>query len=220
MFTGIIEEVGTIAGVEGGSQASKVLIQAKTVLGGVQLGDSISVNGVCLTVTSFTASHFTADVMPETLKKTNLGKLKRGEPVNLERAMAMGDRFGGHIVSGHVDGVGQIISRENYANAVLFRITAPKSLQKYMIPRGSVTVDGISLTLVDVENDGFSISIIPHTLAHTCLRDKHAGDMVNLECDVIGKYVERLMTFGTEGSEGSSRRSSVSLDFLRDNGFA
>lgn len=220
MFTGIVEELGTILRVEGGGLSSKLHIQAQKVLEGVHLGDSIAVNGVCLTVTSFSASQFTADVMPETLKKTSLCQVKKGDAVNLERAMAMGDRFGGHIVSGHVDGTGTVVSRENYANAVLFRIKAPGELLKYMIPRGSITVDGISLTLVDVTSEGFSISIIPHTLEHTNLRDKFAGDIVNLECDIIGKYVERLM-YGNQGAGANGKpSSSINIDFLRDNGFA
>jgi riboflavin synthase len=219
LFTGIVEEIGTIVHIEGGTQFSKLTIQAKKVLEGVQLGDSIAVNGVCLTVTSFTATQFTVDVMPETIKKTSLGQLKRGHVVNLERAMAMGDRFGGHIVSGHIDGTGTISSRQNNANAVLFRVNAPEDLLKYMMPRGSVTVDGISLTIVDVTTESFSLSIIPHTLAYSNLREKNVGDIVNLECDIIGKYVERLLQGGQHANEHGSP-SKMNLDFLRENGFA
>jgi riboflavin synthase len=218
MFTGLVEEVGVLAGREGGALASRLTIQADKVLEGVKLGDSIAVNGVCLTVTSFTARHFTVDVMPETLKKTNLGKLARGQAVNLERAMALGDRFGGHIVSGHVDGTGTILSREAYANAVLFRIEAGAALLRYMVPRGSVTVDGISLTIVDVWESGFSVSIIPHTLANTSLQERKVGDWVNLECDIIGKYVERLL-LGYSGQE-QAHRKEMDIDFLRQHGFA
>lgn len=217
MFTGIVEELGILEDIKVSSSAGELAIKAKKVLEGVQLGDSISVNGVCLTVTSFTANRFTADVMPETLKKTNLGQLKRGEAVNLERAMKLGDRFGGHIVSGHVDGTGEIVSRETYANAILFQIKADAGLRKYMIPRGSVCVDGISLTIVDVTETGFSISIIPHTLTHTNLRNKGPGDKVNLECDVIGKYVERLLAWPAQQQPKSS---GIGLDYLKEHGFA
>ncbi|MFY0543925.1 riboflavin synthase [Brevibacillus sp. H7] len=218
MFTGIVEELGVLENVTGNSVASKLLIKADKVLKGVQLGDSIAVNGVCLTVTSFSSAHFTADVMPETMKKTNLGRLKRGETINLERAMRLGDRFGGHIVSGHVDGTGEIVSREPHANAVLFRIKAGADLLKYMVPRGSVAVDGISLTLVDVTAAGFTISIIPHTLSHTNMQGKHPGDLVNLECDVIGKYVERLMGWKTT-EQHPSEATGLTMEVLRENGF-
>ncbi|HZG15509.1 MAG TPA: riboflavin synthase [Candidatus Bathyarchaeia archaeon] len=218
MFTGIVEEIGTLAEIKGGQQASQLTIRAKKVLEDVQLGDSISVNGVCLTVTSFTARQFSVDVMPETLKKTNLSELQHGHPVNLERAMAMGGRFGGHIVSGHVDGTGTVISRETYANAVLFRIQASPELLRYMVPRGSITVDGVSLTIVDVWEQGFSISLIPHTLAHTSIRERKAGDRVNLECDIIGKYVERLLHFPAHAR--SEQSSKLDMDYLKLHGFA
>jgi riboflavin synthase len=220
MFTGLVEEVGILAGIAGGSRACTLTIQAAKVLEGVQLGDSIAVNGVCLTVTSFSARHFTVDVMPETLKKTNLGKLAPGQAVNLERAMALGDRFGGHIVSGHVDGTGIVLSRKNDANAVLFRIETGASLLRYMVPRGSVTVDGISLTIVDVWESGFSVSIIPHTLAHTSLRERHPGDRVNLECDIIAKYVERLLDGYPRPERDQGRADRIGIDFLRQHGFA
>ncbi|MBO8164586.1 MAG: riboflavin synthase [Brevibacillus sp.] len=217
MFTGIVEELGRVALVEGGSRSSKLVIEARSVLEGVRLGDSIAVNGVCLTVTSYSESCFTADVMPETLKHTNLGQLRRGALVNLERAMALGDRFGGHLVSGHVDGTGVVAAREPYANAVLFRIKAAAELRRYMVPRGSVAVDGISLTITEVTDEGFSISIIPHTLAHTNLGEKQPGDTVNLECDMIAKYVERLLSW-QRGEKGD--RAGIDVDFLRQHGFA
>jgi riboflavin synthase len=218
VFTGIVEEVGVLERMAGGSQASTLFIQANKVLEDVKLGDSIAVNGVCLTVTSFEANRFTADVMPETLKKTNLGHLKRGAALNLERAMKLGDRFGGHIVSGHVDGTGTIVAREPHANAVLFRIRTSGELLKYMVPRGSVTVDGISLTIVEVFETGFSVSIIPHTIAHTNLREKRPGDLVNLECDLIGKYVERLLTWKTDHHR-QAKPPGMGTDFLREHGF-
>lgn len=217
MFTGLVEEKGCLEEIRASSMSSILTIRAKQVLEGVQLGDSIAVNGVCLTVTSFSENRFTCDVMPETMKKTNLGKLARGEVLNLERAMKIGDRFGGHIVSGHVDGTGEIISRETYENAVLFQIKAKPELLRYMIPRGSVCIDGISLTIIDVTDSSFSISIIPHTLAHTNLEGKRAGAIVNLECDVIGKYVERLLAGGAKAKQ---RPSSVGLEYLREHGFA
>lgn len=217
MFTGIIEEVGKVAGIEGGKDAFVLRIEADKVLKDVKLGDSIAVNGVCLTVTTFTRNQFTADVMPETLKHTNLRTLKKGELVNLERAMALGDRFGGHIVSGHVDATGEVISREPRANAILFRIKAPAHIRKYLVPKGSVTVDGISLTIVDVTDETFSVSVIPHTLSHTNLRDKHPGSVVNLESDIIGKYVERLLSWREEEKDPAKQR--MNMDFLRNHGF-
>lgn len=222
MFTGLVEELGTLEAMTGSGQSSRLVIRAERVLEGVKTGDSIAVNGICLTVTSFTSRQFTVDVMPETLNKTSLRQLRQGQSVNLERAMRLGDRFGGHIVSGHVDGTGTVISRQPHANAVLFRIAADASLLKYVIPRGSICIDGISLTVVDVDDAGFSVSIIPHTLAETSLRDRKVGDQVNLEADVIGKYVERLMGVrATEATGGSVATSSrLSLAFLQDNGFA
>ncbi|MED4584160.1 riboflavin synthase [Brevibacillus choshinensis] len=222
MFTGLIEEVGTLEAMTGSGQASRLVIRAARVLEGVKTGDSISVNGICLTVTSYTSRHFTVDVMPETLNKTSLRQLRQGERVNLERAMRLGDRFGGHIVSGHVDGTGTIVSRQPHANAVLFRIAVDLSLLKYVIPRGSICIDGISLTVVDVNENDFSVSIIPHTLAETSLQDRKVGDQVNLEADVIGKYVERLMGVRATNEAGvrAEPSSRLSLAFLQDNGFA
>jgi len=219
VFTGIVEERGVLEKVTGSGLASRLWIRAETVLDDVRLGDSIAVNGVCLTVTSFTSRHFTADVMPETLKKTSLGRLKPGEILNLERAMRLGDRFGGHIVTGHVDGIGEVVSRHPHGNAVLFRIKTEAPLLRYMIPRGSVTVDGISLTLVDVGDADFAISIIPHTLSHTNLQEKRPGDLVNLECDIIGKYVERLAAKGESGRESSPAQHGLTLAMLQENGY-
>lgn len=219
MFTGIVEEIGTLTEIAGGSLAARLTIRASKIVTDVQLGDSISVNGVCLTVTSFTPRQFTVDVMPETWKKTSLSQLRRGHAVNLERAMAMNSRFGGHIVTGHVDGTGTIQSRETYGNAVLFCIEAEADLLKYMIPRGSITVDGISLTIVDVWEQGFSISLIPHTLAHTSMRERKIGERVNLECDIIGKYVERLLHLPATSSQKQAA-PQIDYDFLQRHGFA
>ncbi|MGD8191338.1 riboflavin synthase [Brevibacillus ginsengisoli] len=219
MFTGIVEECGTLENIKTKATHGTLVFRADRVLQGVQLGDSIAVDGVCLTVTTFTSYQFTADIMPETMKHTSLGRLKQGDQVNLERAMLVGSRFGGHIVSGHVDGTGTILSRQSFANAVLFRIKPnDPSLLRYMILRGSITVSGISLTLVDVTDQEFSVSIIPHTLAHTSLGAKQAGDIVNLECDVIGKYVERLLQQSNE-NPARNAQSKISTDFLRENGF-
>jgi len=221
MFTGLVEEVGILEAMTGSREASRLAIRAERVLEGVQIGDSIAVNGICLTVTSYTSRHFTVDVMPETMNKTSLRDLRQGQRVNLERAMRLGDRFGGHIVSGHVDGTGTIVSREPHANAVLFRVAAEPALLKYVIPRGSICIDGISLTVVDVDHAGFSVSIIPHTLAQTSLQDRRPGDKVNLEADVIGKYVERLMGKREAApGERAEQPSRLSLAFLQDNGFA
>lgn len=220
MFTGIIEEVGWIERVEGGSQAVKLTVRGKKVLEGVSLGDSIAVNGVCLTVTRFTGTSFVVDVMPETLRKTSLDRVRTGTPVNLERAMALGDRFGGHIVSGHVDGVGTIYSRQSYGNAILFRIKALRELLKYMVPKGSITIDGISLTIIDVTEEDFTISIIPHTLEHTNLQNKQPGDIVNLENDMLAKYVERLLTWHTDDRQRAGDKAHLGLEYLKEHGFA
>lgn len=220
MFTGLVEEVGVLVSVTGSEQASRLVIRAQRVLEDVRIGDSIAVNGICLTVTAHTSSQFSVDVMPETLNKTSLRQLRPGQPVNLERAMRLGDRFGGHIVSGHVDGTGSVLSRQPHANAVLFRIEAGPQLFKYVIPRGSICIDGISLTVVDVEDNSFSVSIIPHTLAETSLRDRRPGDLVNLEADVIGKYVERLLGCRSLSERTEAKPTGLSLAFLQENGFA
>lgn len=218
MFTGLIEEVGVLESIQGNEQSSRLVISAQHVLEGVKLGDSIAVNGICLTVTAYTNRQFSVDVMPETMNKTSLRQLNRGQPVNLERAMRLGDRFGGHIVSGHVDGTGTIVSREKNANAILFRIAAGPSLLKYIIPRGSICIDGISLTVVDVTTSDFAVSIIPHTLENTSLAARRPGDAVNLETDVIGKYVERLL--GDRARVDNPQSQGLSLAFLQENGFA
>jgi riboflavin synthase len=212
MFTGIIEEIGTISRIQRGGTWCVLTIAAKTVLEDAKLGDSIAVNGVCLTVTSFSQNHFTVDVMPETFEKTNLSKFTMGERVNLERAIVAGGRFGGHMVSGHVDGQGRIATRENYGNAVVFKIEATEQLLHYMVPKGSITIDGISLTILEVGSSSFSISIIPHTLQETTLQTKGVGDQVNLECDMIGKYIEKFI---------SARKpsSGITHSFLSENGF-
>jgi riboflavin synthase len=212
MFTGIIEEIGMMKAVQKGRDWCKLTIQASAILEDVKLGDSIAVNGVCLTVTQFTKVQFTVDVMPETMAKTSLAGLKNGSPVNLERAMAANGRFGGHFVSGHIDGTGTILTRKPFGNAVLFDIGASDELLYYMIPKGSVAVDGISLTIVEVDAHSFQLSIIPHTLEQTVLAQKYAGDIVNLECDPLGKYIEKFVQ--TRKSKGKLTES-----FLAEHGF-
>ncbi len=215
MFTGIIEEVGRIEAISYGISSAQIKIKASKVLEDVKVGDSICVNGICLTVTSFQPGSFTADVMHETLNRTGLSTLENGSPVNLERAMLANGRFGGHIVSGHIDGTGSIASISPDDNAIWFEIkTSPKILY-YIVEKGSITIDGISLTVAKVSEESFSISAIPHTVSETNLRDKKVGSLVNLECDVIGKYVEHFVKNEKPEEEGSKIR----MDFLSQHGF-
>ncbi len=213
MFTGLIEEVGIMAGAIFGGTSMKLTIRAEKVLENLKIGDSISTNGVCLTVSSFTDSTFTADVMPETIRKTNLGKLKTGMGVNLERALKVSDRLGGHIVSGHVDGTGKIRDFKAEENATWIIIEASADVIKYVIPRGSIAIDGTSLTVVEVVDNYFRVSIIPITKEETNLLNKKVGDEVNLECDILGKYVERFLTFK------ENKNKTIDIKFLAENGF-
>lgn len=192
MFTGLIEEIGVVDRIHRGSTSAHIKIKCAAVLDDIHIGDSIAVNGVCLTATNVSRDSFEADVMEETIRRSSLSGLGSGHLVNLERAMPMGGRFGGHIVAGHVDGIGRIVSIKNEEMAVVFRISA-KELMRYIVPKGSIAVDGISLTVANVDSDTFSISIIPHTISNTTLKDKAVGDIVNLETDIIGKYVESLI---------------------------
>ena len=197
MFTGIVEELGTVAAVEDQGDAVRITIAATTVLEDVALGDSVSVNGCCLTVATVSTpgrpTSFTADVMRETLDKTGVGDLTTGDRVNLERAVTPTTRLGGHIVQGHVDGTGAVRRRTHSEHWELVEVEAPTKLLRYLVPKGSITVDGISLTVVDVLADGFTVSLIPETLARTTLGFRQPGDRVNLEADVIAKHVERLL---------------------------
>ena len=190
MFTGIIEEVAAVRRCGGGT----IELSAKKILEGTKLGDSIAVNGVCLTVTGFTSGGFTADVMPETLRRSNLGALKPGDKVNTERAMAADGRFGGHIVSGHIDGTGTVQSLKNEGNAVWVRIRTNNEILALIVEKGSIAIDGISLTVAALDSESFSVSVIPHTGEETTLLSKKPGDTVNLENDIVGKYVQRLMS--------------------------
>ncbi|MBP5379118.1 MAG: riboflavin synthase [Ruminococcus sp.] len=214
MFTGIIEEVGTVSRVQRSGSSSFIEIQAKKVLEDIHLGDSIAVNGVCLTVTHFDSSIFRADVMNETLSRSSLGSLTTGSPVNLERAMAANGRFGGHIVSGHIDGTGTVTDIRNDGIAVWYTVSAAPELLHYIVEKGSIAIDGISLTVAKVTDTCFSVSIIPHTAAQTILGTKKAGDTVNLENDIIGKYVEKLMKPAEEPGTGG-----ITMDFLAKNGY-
>ena len=211
MFTGIIEEVGSVVSIQRSSK-SFIRISARKVLEDVHLGDSIAVNGVCLTVTDFDAASFQADVMNETLSRSSLGSLRSGSPVNLERAMAAGGRFGGHIVSGHIDGTGIISDIKNDGIAVWYTVSAKSEIMRYIVEKGSVAIDGISLTVAKVAADSFSVSIIPHTASQTVLGTKKVCDIVNLENDIIAKYVEKLM-------KHDSQAGGVSMELLAKNGF-
>lgn len=215
MFTGLVEEVGEIQGIRRGQRSCVLTIGCKTVLEDAKIGDSIAVNGVCLTVTSLGGSYYTADVMSETMNRSSLGQLASGSKVNLERAMPANGRFGGHIVSGHIDGTGTVQSILPDDNAVWYTIGAKPELLRYIVEKGSITIDGISLTVAYVDENCFKVSIIPHTQQVTALHDRQVGDLVNLECDIIGKYVEKLMTPQKE----EKKESKITEAFLREYGF-
>ena len=216
MFTGIIEEVGQIVEVKKGSNSSRLSIAAKKLFDDIHLGDSIAVNGVCLTVTDFKNNIFHADVMGETISKSSLGTLKKGSFVNLERAMQANGRFGGHIVSGHIDGTGTILEMKKDDIAVWISVKVPENIQRFIVEKGSVAIDGVSLTIAAVEKESFKVSVIPHTGENTILLTKKAGDIVNIENDIIGKYVEHIMNFDCNKKNEKSR---ISLEFLAENGF-
>lgn len=218
MFTGIIEEVGTVRNVQPGQKSSRLTISANRVLEDTKVGDSICTSGVCLTVTSLQNGAFTADVMAETMRRSKLGSLKAGSQVNLERALRLDTRLGGHIVSGHIDGTGIITAMEREDNAVWVTIQAKQSLLRYIIEKGSIAIDGISLTVATVHPEEFQVSIIPHTGAETTLLRQKVGDAVNLECDMIGKYVEKLMGL-SPAVEQKTKESAVSAAFLAEHGF-
>ncbi len=221
MFTGIIEEVGKVKKM----LSNGIVISAKKVLLDVHTGDSIAVNGVCLTVVEYSKNEFRVDVMPETFRCSNLGELKSGSEVNLERAMSAGGRFGGHIVSGHIDCCGTITNMIKENNAVIVEISPQKNILKNIVNKGSIAIDGISLTVAYVKTDSFAVSIIPHTGKETILLKKHKSDTVNLECDVIGKYVENFVKYYgvkndvTENTFVDTDKNSITTDFLKNNGF-
>lgn len=222
MFTGIIEELGTVERIGGGS----LVIGAKKILTDVQVGDSIAVNGICLTVTSFDSRHFTADVMPETVRRTSLAELRQGSPVNLERALTLSTRLGGHIVSGHIDGTGTIVSLKEEGNAILMKVAAADEILRGIVEKGSVALDGISLTVAAVTDKDFTVSLIPHSREVTNLGTKKKGSLINIENDIIGKYVEKMMQ-GAYLPEASAKQpqkakeaaSKLTRAFLLENGF-
>ncbi|WP_312335006.1 riboflavin synthase [Anaerospora hongkongensis] len=216
MFTGLVEELGKVKNMVRTSRSVRLTINASKVVSDVKIGDSIAVNGTCLTVVAHGDDWFTADVMPETVDRTVLSRLKTGDKVNLERTLRVGDRFGGHIVSGHIDGVGTISGKNTNDIAVIVRITAEPQVMRYIVEKGSIAIDGTSLTVVAVGNDWFTVSLIPHTAGLTTVGLKAVGELVNLEADVIGKYVERLM--GLSGQQPESKEN-MNAEFLRLHGF-
>jgi riboflavin synthase len=206
MFTGIVEEIGRVASVPTGS----LVMAASQVLKGMQLGSSIAVNGVCLTVTDFDSQSFSADIMPETLNRTNLGQLRTGDRVNLERPLALGGQVGGHLVQGHVDDTGRIASLSSEGESLLISFEASPDVMRFIAPKGFIAVDGVSLTVANRDTTSFRVSIVDYTRQHTTLGSKKVGDMVNLEVDIIAKYVERL---------SQPQRTGITVDFLQEHGF-
>lgn len=215
MFTGIIEEIGQIKSIKYGEKSSKIEISCHRVLIDTKIGDSIATNGICLTVTNIRNSSFEADIMAETLRKSNLGQATIGMAVNLERAVAVGDRLGGHIVSGHIDGRGIITSMIKEDNAIWVTVKANEDILKYIIYKGSIAIDGISLTVAYVDDNIFKVSIIPHTGEETILLKRKIGEEVNLECDVIGKYVGKLLGI----KDNNNKESKITEYYLKENGF-
>ncbi|MBS4210726.1 riboflavin synthase [Bacillus sp. FJAT-50079] len=211
MFTGIVEEIGTIVRVERKASSLKLIIGCKKILEDIHMGDSIAVNGVCLTVAGFTSQSFEADVMPETFKATALHTLSPRSKVNLERAMAANGRFGGHFVSGHVDGTGTIITKQHKENALYISIRVPDSFLPFLMDKGSIAIDGTSLTLFRIVEANITISLIPHTQKETVLAQKSIGEKVNIECDMLAKYVQRLIK--------QPEKQKSMMNVLADNGF-
>lgn len=211
MFTGIIEEIGRVRALRRGVRSFTLEIEASKVLEGTQVGDSIATNGVCLTVTRMDEGGFAADVMPETVERTALKRLQPGSPVNLERALTLSSRLGGHLVAGHVDATGRIASRREDDTALWLEIEAEPAVLRYVVEKGSIAIDGVSLTVARVGERSFSVSLIPHTQGMTTLHERRVGDRVNLENDMLVKYVEKLM--------GRAPQGGLTLDFLRENGF-
>ncbi len=220
MFTGIVEEMGVIRGIRKNRESAVVSVKAAKVLEDLKIGDSVAVNGVCLTVVEFFLGGFGADVMHETLDRSTLGSLKPGSRVNLERAMGADGRFGGHIVAGHVDGRGTVRKIERDDNALWYTVGAGRDILRYVVEKGSIAIDGISLTVAKVSEDSFQVSVIPHTARETVLQDRKPGDQVNLETDVIGKYVERFLIFPAEtGRKENTDEEGITMEMLRKYGF-
>lgn len=216
MFTGIVEETGTLRSLSRGSKSCVIHVQCSTVLEDTRIGDSIAVNGICLTVTSMESGGFTADVMNETLSRSSLAQTRPGDPVNLERAMAANGRFGGHIMSGHIDGTGIIREIRDDDNAVWYTVEAPPEILRYVVEKGSIAIDGISLTVARVDDRSFQVSVIPHTRAVTALSSRRVGSPVNLENDIVGKYVEKLMQ---PAPSESGPASGITMEFLAQHGY-
>lgn len=214
MFTGLIQSIGQVRSIEGSANAGKLRITSSLVHDDLCLGESIAVNGVCLTVTGWDGDSFTLDVSPETLRTTTLGSLPPRTAVNLERALRLCDRLGGHLVAGHVDSVGTVRQKRKEYNAVYFEFAAPAASLRYIVAKGSVAIDGVSLTVNQVFTDRFSIMVIPHSLEQTCLKERRVGDAVNIETDLIGRYVERFVT-----QPGGGNGGSLSREFLAKNGY-
>lgn len=215
MFTGLIEEIGEVESVIKSAKSAKITIKAYKVLEGIKIGDSICTNGVCLTVTSFDRNRFIVDVMAETMRRSNLKNIAKGDKVNLERALSIGDRLGGHIVSGHIDGTGIIKDYEKEDNAIWITIEVSSEILKYIVQKGSIAIDGVSLTVAYVDEASFKVSIIPHTKDVTTLCQKKKGDEVNIECDVLGKYVEKFIKIQDQGAV----KNKIDYDFLNKYGF-
>ncbi|WP_069999684.1 riboflavin synthase [Cellulosilyticum sp. I15G10I2] len=215
MFTGLVEEVGTVESVTKGVASARITIRASNILKDTKLGDSISTNGVCLTVTDFSKQSFSVDVMAETMRRSNLYLLRPKDAVNLERALRVGDRLGGHFVSGHIDGMGIIKNYQEEDNAVWITISAEPEILRYVIQKGSIAIDGISLTIAYIDDSVFKVSIIPHTKEITTLLRKNVGEHVNLECDMIGKYIGKLI----DPRDNKVEKKAIDLDFLNQHGF-
>lgn len=219
MFTGLIEEIGTVKNIRKGNVSSQITIGAQKVLEGIKEGNSICTNGACLTVIAHSIREFTVDVMAETMRRTNLHKLTLGDKVNLERALKVGDRLGGHIVSGHVDGIGTILQMKREENAIWITISVTNNILKYIVEKGSVTIDGISLTIAEVDDKNFRVSVIPHTGLMTTLLKKQPGDELNIENDIVGKYIEKFISL--KGNENHEKQSDnkIDMNFLKEHGF-
>ncbi len=215
MFTGLIEEIGHIKAMKKGGNSIRLSVAANKIMDDVKLGDSIATNGICLTVVDFDSNGFSADVMPETMNRSSFHTQKEGSRVNLERALRVGDRMGGHMLSGHIDGIGEIVSQTKDDNAIWVSIAAPKNILKYVIEKGSIAIDGISLTVAYVDDKQFKVSIIPLTQDDTTLVSKKIGSLVNLECDMTAKYIEKFMFH----KEDEKKESNISMEFLKENGF-
>jgi riboflavin synthase len=220
VFTGLVEEVGVVRRIEKAHHSAHIRIAAERILSDIHVGDSIAVNGACLTVVSYSTGEFVADAVPETLRRTTLGMLQPGDRVNLERALSLHSRLGGHIVSGHVDGLGRIREQGSEGIASVYTIETSPELMRYIVSKGSICVDGVSLTVMDTRENTFRVSIIPHTGQHTSLSAARIGQAVNLECDIIAKYVEQMVARMADGISSKQPDSAVTLEFLRSHGFA